>query len=133
MINSVLENSYFFHFFKVLLKYSGFTVLYTEQFGYTCTHIHSFFRFFSHIDHHRLLGRVPCAILQASVGKRSLSGNRRFWYGVGGRQNTPSPLPFPDEPTMERVISEKKAFGSKPTFVVGGREKPRRRQWSHHL
>ena len=68
MINSVLENSYFFHFFKVLLKYSGFTVLYTEQFGYTCTHIHSFFRFFSHIDHHRLLGRVPCAIQQVPFG-----------------------------------------------------------------
>lgn len=44
-------------------------------------------------------------------------------------QCSPSPLPFPNEPTMEQVIRESKVFGSKSKFTVGGAETLRRRQF----
>ena len=43
----------------------------TERFSSTCTH--SFFpRFFTHTDHHRTLGRVPCATQQVPTGGASV-------------------------------------------------------------
>ena len=45
------------------------------------------------------------------------------------RQYSPSPLPFPNEPTMEQAIRESKVFGSKPKFIVGRGETLRRRQF----
>ena len=65
---------WFFSFFKVLLKYSWFTRSWTFQLYnkviqlYMYTHLFSF-RFFSHRDHHRILGRVPCALQQVPVGR----------------------------------------------------------------
>ena len=40
----------------------------TNWFSYTYTHIHSF-RFFSHKDYHRMLGRVPWAIEHVPIGQ----------------------------------------------------------------
>ena len=40
-----------------------------KGFSYTRTHIKFFFRLFSHIDNHRMLGRVPCARQQVPVGQ----------------------------------------------------------------
>ena len=48
--------------YKVVLLYNNVIQI------YMFTHP-LFFRFFSHIDHHRILGRVPCAIQQVLVGQ----------------------------------------------------------------
>ena len=67
----------FFNLFpvlKVLLKYSCFT----SCDNFCCTkkviqlHIYTHpFRFFSHIDYHRIVGRVPCAIQQVPPSQSS--------------------------------------------------------------
>ena len=64
-------------FKKALLKYSWCTMLWSFLLYnkaiqlYTCTHPF-FFRFFSHIDDHRTLGRVPCAQQQVPMAIRSV-------------------------------------------------------------
>ena len=60
--------------FNVLLKYRWFTMLWSFLLYnkviqlYVYTHPF-FFRFFSYMDHHRILGRVPCALQQVPVGR----------------------------------------------------------------
>ena len=65
---------YLFSFFKVLLKYSWLTLLWSFRLYNKAIQLYMYtypfsFRFFSHIDYHRILGRVPCVIRRVSIGQ----------------------------------------------------------------
>ena len=53
---------------KVQLIYSVVIIFAVYQVIQLYVYVHPFFlRFFSHIDYHRILGRVPCAIEQVPI------------------------------------------------------------------
>ena len=63
-----------FSFFKVLFRYSWFTRLWSfllySRVIQLCVYTHLFsFGFFSHIDDHRIMGRVLCATQQVPAGQ----------------------------------------------------------------
>jgi len=55
----------------VSLKYCNNFCCTTKWISYTWTPIHSFFRFFSRIDDHRILGRAPWALRQVWFSQKS--------------------------------------------------------------